>query len=114
MARFDSQGNKMGMGDDGVYLQLAKSKKVLQIFKIKHGKLSKWVSERNIFKKVNAIGFNYHALMMLKEKGYNSMSIIVENHGTHHVKISDLLKEANFLWFKREGFEKQVFWTLPS
>lgn len=108
----DSEGNQIGFRFDGLYLRLAGQKRLKLLFKIKNGAVSKWISPSNILRKANAIGFNYDGLKELKNKGHNFITIIIGSQNSFSLKIDDILEKGDFLWFKNQGFEKQIFWKL--
>ena len=112
---YDELGNAIGFKYDGLYLKLAteKNKKLRQLFKIKDGKVSKWVHPDNVLKKARAVGFNYEGCKAMVNKGYKDLTIII---GTQrfHITFHDLLEKGDFLWFKKDGFDKQIFWKIPE
>ncbi len=112
MIQEDTQGNKIGIMEDGVHLKLARTLRVLKIFNIKNGQLSKWVSPKNILRKANAVGFNHKALQMLQNAGYTALSLHIGKKPPIGLKIADILESGDFLWFKQQGFERQIFWKL--
>lgn len=110
----DDAGNKIGFRSDGLYLKLAKEERLKQIFKIKNGVVSKWVSPHNILRKANAIGFNYDGLKRLLDKEHKEISVQIGSNPIIVLKIQDILDKKEFLWFKAQGFERQIFWKLEE
>ena len=67
-------------------------------------------------KKGNKIGFNYYALLWLSEHPrLKKLPIHVRMGNKHYpVKTEDILKKKDFLHFKDNGFELQVFYPLKE
>lgn len=62
--------------------------------------------KNHLLEKANSYGFNYHIISEAKRFDKVCLSIgLVQYLIPNHVIISD----GNFLWFKEQGFEKQIF-----
>lgn len=67
-------------------------------------------STQHILKKANAYGFNHYIL----SKGQKFDKVALHEIDTGKIYLIDknyLLKEGQFLFFKQQGFEKQLFLT---
>lgn len=113
---YDELGNAIGFRADGLYLRLAteKKKKLRQLFKIKDGKVSKWVHPNNVLKKARSVGFNYEGCKAMVNKGHKDLSVIIGSQPAFHITFHELLDKGDFLWFKKDGFDKQIFWKIPD
>ncbi len=114
MVKIDSDGNKLLIGQGGIYLKLIRERRQRQVFKIQSRHCEKYVSKGNIFKKIGgengAIGFNHSALKILRDKlKINKISIRIGGQTPLHVKVKDIFKYGSFYRFLKEGFELQMF-----
>lgn len=109
----DHDGNKIFFVEDGIYLKLSSDNIPKRIFSIRDGTVWKYVKSKHIMKHLLSgpmIGFNYQALKyMPKPVKYIA---VVANNTVRKVKIQDILERKEFLYFKKEGFEKQIFYPL--
>jgi len=111
--RTDELGNQLGFKSDGLYLRLKNEHgRLRKLFAIKNGKVSKYIKQANLLVKANAIGFNYESLKMLLERNHKKIHARIEGRVTLVLDIQDIIDKQNFLWFKQQGFERQIFWVL--
>jgi len=110
----DAQGNLLGFRPDGMYLKLSGEDRLRQVFAIKGDKVSKYVSPANILKKANAIGFNYDGLKELLARGHKTIHVVIGKRQSIKLSIQSILDNKEFLWFKEQGFERQIFWKLDE
>ncbi|MBC8146737.1 MAG: hypothetical protein H8E98_01995 [Bacteroidetes bacterium] len=118
MKLIDDNNNKLMIGDDGIYLKLAKDPKVRQILSFRHGRIIKFVRKSNVFTPKNGtamVGFNYYSLKLIKER-MNRINIIYIKISNKYKKVSidELLKNGKFLHFLKSGFEKQIFYNVED
>lgn len=69
-------------------------------------------SKKHILFKLNAYGFNYEMLSMSKQ--IENVVITTETQTFYIVPLSFILKEGEFLHFKKTGFERQIFINLDK
>ena len=113
MIKTDKDGNKLIVMEDGIYLKLLREKKRRQIFGIRRATVEKYVKPKNIMREIGeegAIGFNYSALKLLKDR-LKVQKIILRIGGRTPIqlKIKDIIKNGQFLYFLEEVFELQIF-----
>lgn len=113
MKETDEHGNKLLIGQDGIYLKLKSENKMREIFKIRNTTVEKYVSRKNIFRKIGekgAIGLNYNALKIIQEKmKIKKIAIRVGGGKPKLVSIKDIFDRGIYLRFLQLGFELQVF-----
>jgi len=116
MKMVDSEGNKLYMGDDGMYLQLKGTIRMLKIFSFNYGKIYKYLKKSNVFQAGKLVGFNYKALQQLNlsEKVKDKNIYIIYGVKRYSVHINDILQLKKFLNFKEKGFETQVFYPFDD
>jgi len=67
--------------------------------------------KKHLLIKANAYGFNHHVL----ENGTTFDKVmLVEGENSYLIPVADILEYGSFLWFKTQGFEKQIFMTLEQ
>lgn len=116
----DSQGNcilieKGSSGFKGfdIYMRLTTERHRRHIGRISNEHrtmLTERISTKHILTKANAYGFNYHILSNAKKFD----KILLYEADLHHLymlEIKYMLSEGSFLFFKQQGFEKQIFLT---
>ena len=112
----DKWGNKLFVDTYGVYLKLNGVNYSRKIFSFRGKEVVKYVKQNHIMKtleKGKMIGFNHDALKLLKQKGVKYIWIMLYNGKRKgKVKIDDILELKEFLHFKHEGFERQVFYPI--
>jgi len=114
----DNNNNKLMIGDDGIYLKLAKDPKIRQILSFRDGRVIKFVRKTNVFtpnKGTAMVGFNYYAIKLIKQR-MNRISIIYVKISNKYKKVlvDELLKKGKFLHFLKSGFEKQIFYNVED
>jgi len=67
--------------------------------------------KKHLFRKNNSYGFNYHILSTGKKFEY---VLLTDEYGTYKVPVSVILAVGKFLYFKQEGFEKQIFMPIEQ
>jgi hypothetical protein len=68
---------------------------------------------KHLLRVANAYGFCYELLATAKKAKVIRLMI----QGTkdfYHITIKDILEHGDFLFFKKQGFEKQIFLTLEQ
>lgn len=69
--------------------------------------------KKHLLRVANSYGFCYELLATAK-KLKSIKLIIVGTNDFYHIAIEDVLKYGDFLFFKTQGFEKQIFLTLEQ
>ncbi len=109
----DSNGNKLFFMPKGIYLSLNNQKKRKKIFSISpEGYVTKYVKKSNIMRTNQMIGFNFEAIKLLDEHKRINDIIICIGKDTYKLSIDMLLIYGKFLHFKKQGFEKQLFYPI--
>lgn len=67
---------------------------------------TKYVDEKNIFRKANAWGLNHKILSTLPEDAVVELSSKTKKY---NISVKEALSKGKFLFFKEQGFEKQYF-----
>ncbi len=104
----DTQGNCIYAEKGIVYLKLVSEKRTRKLAEIliESGALVMRREGRHLLRKADAFGFNYELLKSAKK----CKDVILCLPGCiYEIPIADILKYGDFLWFKNEGFERQVF-----
>ena len=116
MNRTDKYGKKLMIGNSGVYLKLKSENKMREVFKIRGTSVEKYVAKKNIMRAVGengAIGFNYNALKILKERmRIRKITVRVGGQSPVVVPIQKIFDKGKFLHFLEGGFELQLFFPL--
>ena len=117
MKKRDEQGNRLFIGDTGIYLKLATERNNRQIFTFRDGNIVKYVEKNGVMKAGGGmVGFNYHALKYLLENKRLKKKPIHVKMGNKYYKVTaqEILDLKNFLHFKSEGFELQCFYPVKD
>ena len=69
--------------------------------------------EKHLLRVANAYGFCYEFLATAKKVKVVRI-LILGTKDFYHINVSDLLAIGDFLFFKKQGFEKQIFVTLEQ
>ncbi len=117
MKLIDNDGNRLILGDDGIYLKLKGDPSTRKILSFTGGKIVKYVKKKNIFKPKNGkemIGFNYYSLKLLKERTKLRTIYVRYGRTMRSINIDELLEHGKFLHFLKSGFELQTFYMLEN
>jgi len=111
---YDVDHNCIAMDDNGVYLKLNRGahSKFRRIIAREGNILTKTVPRENIMRKDNTVVFCLEALLLLVEKKFTHITMIVEDYGTFILKIDDIIKDGKPNQYAQQGFEKQIFYPL--
>lgn len=111
----DSDGNKLRLRRDGVFLKLANEKRTRKIISFRQGAVINFVKKKNLFQKGELVGFNYHALHMVLDAFPRMKDMLVRvGQQSYKVDPAEILDRELFLYFKNQGFERQVFFPLAE
>lgn len=69
--------------------------------------------KKHLLRVANAYGFCYELLATAKKIKVIRL-MIIGTKDFYHITIEDVLKHGDFLFFKKQGFEKQIFLTLEQ
>ena len=112
----DKHGNRLLIGDDGIFLKLSGHPGHKHILSFNGGRVIKYVNKRNVFvpaKGKPMVGFNYYSIRLLKERFSKVKFIYIRVDKKYKkVAVDELLKKGMFLHFLKSGFEKQIFYNL--
>ena len=109
----DKDGNFLFFADDGVYLVLHGDVRRRKVLSFRQGRIIKNVTKRNIMRVNKSVGFNYSALKMLDEFYPQFRFVHIKYAGLiKRASIKDILTRGSFLHFKKEGFERQLFFPI--
>jgi len=110
----DDSGNKIVVEGDNLYLCLKEDNRKRHIGVL--NKAAKVLSmkrdrKRHLHYKSNSYGFNYQVL----SQGTKFNKILIrDNVESFLVPLEFLLEKGRFLYFKQQGFERQIFITLDE
>lgn len=111
----DSDGNKLRLRRDGVFLKLSNETRTRKILSFRGGAVIHFVKKKNLFREGELVGFNYHALHMVLDAFPRIVDILVRiGQKTYKVDPAEVLEKELFLYFKNQGFERQVFYPLKE
>ena len=68
--------------------------------------------KKHLLRVANAFGFCYEFLATAKI--VKTVRLMIVGNGFYDILIEDILKHGDFLFFKKQGFEKQIFLTLEQ
>ena len=68
--------------------------------------------KKHLLKVANAYGFCYEFLATARI--IKVVRLMIVGGDFYHILIKDILKHGDFLFFKKQGFEKQIFLTLEQ
>lgn len=112
----DKEGNRLLIGNDGIFLKLIGHPGYKHILTFQGGRIIKYVKKSNVFTPKGGkpmIGFNYYSLKLLKERMKKHKFIYVKlNNKFKKIAVDELLKNGMFLHFLKSGFEKQIFYNV--
>jgi hypothetical protein len=63
--------------------------------------------KKHLLIKADAYGFNYNLLN--EAKRFDKVMLIIDNLDRYLIPKDYILSNGSFLWFKTEGFERQIF-----
>jgi len=110
-------GNQLFRQGDKMYLNLISEPRYRRIGDFvkeeEHVIIMRRNPTRHLLRVANAYGFCYEFLKTARKIKVIRL-LIVGTKDFYHILISDLLKHGDFLFFKQQGFEKQIFLTLEQ
>jgi len=105
----DSVGNKLIINGNRIMIKFAKerSAKLIGIINLENRFMFvRRTRSKHLFKKLNAYGFCYRVISEAKK--FDNIKISDE-YGTYLIPRKVMLEEGEFLHFKKQGFELQIF-----
>lgn len=69
------------------------------------------IRAKHLMLKSNSYGFNYHVLSKAKQFDHVRLE---DDHAAFLIPVSFILEKGKFLFFKQQGFEKQIFISLKE
>ena len=116
--RHDDHGNAIQCFNTGayidLYLHIAGQRRHIGCVNIKERVFeTERMRKRHLHQKSNSYGFNH---FLLKKTSHFDKVRIKETYGRKRIEylvpVSVILEEGSYLFFLKEGFEKQIFLTL--
>lgn len=110
----DNYGNRLYDKKGTIFLDLVKGQRPLRIAKINktEGALEMYRDYgKHLFFKANAFGFNYELLVATK---FKNIVLSTSEKEVFVIPIRFILDEGEFLFFKTQGFETQIFINLDK
>ena len=92
----DSKGRERNIG------QVDKLERILYISRTR---------SKHLLQKANSYGFSYR---VISESGHFDVVRLTDEHGTYLIPKKTILEKGKFLWFKEQGFERQIFLDIPT
>ena len=114
MRMTDKEGNRLYFYEGGVELHLKGQSYRRKIFNVIGGQIIKQVMKGNIMRNGNMLGFNYKALNVLRDRFKKKFIYVVIGKKKFKVPISEIIDNSEFLHFKTEGFELQIFYPIKK
>jgi len=111
----DNSGNTLVITSGREVLLFLKSQKrprKLGRFSEKYQQFWTWrsISKNHLHRKSDSWGFNYQCLVELKKLGITKVLLEeVSYNNQYYTSIDNILENGKFLFFKQQGFEKQIF-----
>ncbi len=69
------------------------------------------IRAKHLLQKNKSYGFNYHVLSKAKQFDHVRLE---DDYDAYLIPVSYILEQGKFLFFKQQGFEKQIFLSLES
>lgn len=109
----DKSGNKIMVSKNTLFLKLASENHNRNIGTVVPE--SDWFhvtrESEHLLRKANAYGFNYQIISMFRK--YRNV-LLTAPEGNFLIPMDEILTYGSFLWFKEQGFERQIFFTLEQ
>jgi hypothetical protein len=116
-SRKDEQGNIILVESTtkkiSIFLRLAdeKHRRLIGVIDIQHLTLHiERDREKHLLNKANAYGFNYFILDQAKR--FNYVCLHESNGNVYLLDREKMIEDGKFLFFKQQGFEKQIFLSI--
>lgn len=110
----DDQGNIISVLNNRIMLTLKKERRARLIGVIHDDEKFLYVKRnrnRHLHKKTNSYGYNDFVLRNTKR--FNHI-LLQDVSGKYLIPVNEILTKGNYLFFKTEGFERQVFFPLEE
>ena len=107
-----SDGSRLYNENDTIYLQVGnepKARKIGWLVRKQKRFFTERIPSRHLHAKSQCYGFCFQ---LLKNAQAFDEVVIVEPTRMLCAKVKDILDENNFLYFKTQGFERQIFYPL--
>jgi len=115
----DKSGNRIDVSNYGhITLKLHSESRGRDIGQIKsvnsHLHYIKHLKKKHRFRKADAWGLNDHIVQCLPDE--TIVMLIIDDDGgrTYTTTVSAVKEHGDYLWFKSEGFERQIFMSLDK
>ena len=110
----DDFGNEIFAENDKIYLNLKEDNRKRLLGRLELDSKTLYVKrnrERHLHYKSNSYGFNY---LIIKNGTKFNKVVIADNIETFTIPKDDILEKGRFLFFKQQGFERQIFISLDD
>lgn len=114
----DTAGNSLANRNNVIYLELA-SGETRMIGRLSDESKTMMIERdrnKHLLRKANAYGFNYE-LIKSAQRFTSIMLKEIDGGRTvawYNIPNTVILETGEFLWFKEQGFERQIFMTIDS
>jgi len=108
----DVAGNKLIINGNRILIKFVRerSAKLIGVINLENRFMFvRRTRSKHLFKKLNAYGFCYHVISEAKKFDFIKLS---DEFGTYLIPRKVMLEEGEFLHFKKQGFELQIFVNL--
>ena len=108
----DEVGNKLIINGNRILIKFAKERnaKLIGVINLENRFMFvRRTRSKHLFKKLNAYGFCYRVISEAKKFDHVKIS---DDYGTYLIPRQVMLDEGEFLHFKKQGFELQIFVNL--
>lgn len=107
----DTQGNEIIRNGNDLLLGLSGERRTRKIGSISNGVLYVRRRRSHIMDVNKSYGFNHHILS--NARMFDKVNI-KDDYGIYELPVSVILDKGDFLFFKKQGFEKQIFLPLDE
>jgi len=106
----DKDGNEYYFDSQGVFVRTLAEKRLRKIFAISGNALTKQIGLKHKMQDGN-IGFSYEALKYINLRTKIQNIYVYLGREIYKTTIKDVISLGHFLYFKGQGYEKQIFYN---
>ena len=111
----DSLGNKLYRKDNIIFLKLISesySRKLGIIDEQSKNFITNRIYETHLYRNAEAFGFNSE--LLITAKLFTNVKLLTDKNEIFIIPIKFILDNGDYLHFKKQGFERQIFITLEQ
>ena len=107
----DEIGNRIIQKHDVIYLQLVNESFPRKLGEFISDNIFKMYREYNSDLHINTNSFGFN-LKLLNSKVFDYIELHTDKKEIFKIKVDNILKDGKILFYKQQGFEKQIFYPL--